>query len=200
MNNSNIPQLSKKERRLLKREQKEEERQRKARKQKIKSIIIVAVITVLFIGALTLFFLNTTPAEDKNTNLSNQGAPKVAIEKKFHDAGQVSMADGNVVKTFEIKNTGQGDLKISKMQTSCMCTSAVLIVGDKKSPKFGMHKNSAFWSETIPPGQSGFLEMTFDPAFHGPEGTGSVMRAVYFSTNDPKNQEMEVRLSADVIQ
>lgn len=80
-----------------------------------------------------------------------------------------------------------------------MCTTAILTVGDKKSTKFGMHKNPAFWSETIAPGQTGFLEMTFDPAFHGPEGTGSVMRAVYFFTNDPEQKEMEVRLSADVV-
>lgn len=200
MNNLDNPQLSKKERRLLKREQKEQERQRKIKNKKRKTVIKVAVISLVFIGALTFFYLNSTPAENGNIASSNQGAPKVAIEKKFHDAGQVSMADGNVVKTFEIKNTGQGDLKISKMRTSCMCTSANLTVGDKKSPKFGMHKNSSFWSQTIPPGQTGFLEMTFDPAFHGPDGTGSVMRAVYFSTNDPEHKEMEVRLSANVTQ
>ncbi len=98
----------------------------------------MTAISIAFIGVLTFFYLNLSSADNANKASTNQGIPKVEIENKLYDAGQVSMADGNVVKTFEIKNTGEGDLEISKMRTSCMCTSAILTVGDKKSLKFGM--------------------------------------------------------------
>lgn len=79
-----------------------------------------------------------------------------------------------------------------------MCTTAKLKVGDKESPEFGMHDNSVFWSQKIAPGQVGYLDVAFDPAYHGPQGTGPVVRAIYFSTDDPQNKTSQVRLLADV--
>jgi len=61
-----------------------------------------------------------------------------------------------------------------------------------------MNKRST--SQKIPPWETGFLEITFDPAFHGPQGTGPVVRVVYLSTNDPNNKKTEVKLMANVIQ
>ncbi len=131
--------------------------------------------------------------------LTGEGRGKIEINPLEHDAGTVSMAEGLVEKTFEIKNIGEGDLKIDSILTSCMCTTARLKVGDKVSPEFGMHTNSTFWSQKITSGGTGFLEVTFDPAFHGPQGVGPVVRVIYLSTDDPQNQRVEVRLSAKVI-
>lgn len=108
------------------------------------------------------------------------------------------MAEGLVKKTYEIKNTGGGDLKIDKIWTSCDCTTARLKVKDKESPEFGMHTSSLLWSQKIAPGETGFLEATFDPAFHGPQGTGPAVRIVYLSTNDPQNPKAEAKLFANV--
>jgi len=120
------------------------------------------------------------------------------IPQKEYDAGTVSMADGKIKYTYKIKNAGVGDLKISSIWTSCHCTTAKLTIGDKTSPEFGMDKR--FTSQKINPGETGFLEVTFDPVFHGPQGTGPVVRAVYISTNDPNNKKTEVKLMANVIQ
>ena len=43
------------------------------------------------------------------------------------------MANGLAKKTVKITNQGDGDLKISRMQTSCMCI-VVVDVGGKRSP------------------------------------------------------------------
>lgn len=192
--------LTKKEKYFLKKEKKEQERFQKIRRQKIKKIFVISLISllaVLIVGGAVFGIVNYLSKKEAG---GNQGIPKIEINPEKYDAGTVSMADGLVKHTYEIKNTGEGDLKIMDIKTSCMCTTARLKVGNKESPKFGMHNNPKFWSQKIAPGETGFLEVTFDPAFHGPQGTGKAVRAVYLSTNDPKNEKVEVRLIADVVE
>lgn len=184
--------LTKRERYLEKKKIKEEKKLRLQRKQKTKKIIIVSFI--IAISAIIIIFSTT-----KIVNKINQGTPKMVISETEFDAGEISMADGPLIHSYEIKNDGDGDLKISAIETSCMCTTSVLKVDDKTSPEFGMHGNPVGWSEKIAPGQTAELEVTFDPAFHGPSGTGPVTRAVVFETNDLKNKEAEVKLSAHVV-
>jgi len=62
-----------------------------------------------------------------------------------------------------------------------------------------MHTNSLLWSEKIPPGETGYLDVVFDPAFHGPEGTGNMIREIYFTTNDVNNKQATVRLLINVV-
>ncbi len=187
-------QLTKQERRLLKKQQKEQERMLLLRRKKIKKVLLVSLPILLLVGIIMFFVVNYTPEEN------HPGTPRMEIPVSEYDAGTVSMADGLVKHTYEIKNTGEGDLKIDNIWTSCDCTTAKLTVGDKESPEFGMHTGPAFWSQKIAPGQTGQLEVIFDPAFHGPQGTGPAVRAIYLSTNDPENKKAEVRLLANVIQ
>jgi hypothetical protein len=191
MDTFNQNQLSKKERKLLKRQEKENERLLLTRRKKIKKISMITVSLALIAGGIVFGAISYSPAK-------TQGAPKMEINPLEYEAGTVSMADGLVNRAYEIKNTGNGDLKIRDIKTSCMCTTALLRVGDIKSPTFGMHDNSTFWSQKIVPGQTGFLEVSFDPAFHGPEGAGQAIRIVSFSTNDPQNEKAEVKLLANV--
>lgn len=185
--------LTKRERRLLKRQQIENERLLSSRRKKIKKVIFILLPVILIAGGIIFSLLNYSPAE-------NQGNPKIEIAQKRYNAGTVSMANGLVKHTYEIKNIGDGDLEIERIWTSCHCTTARLRVGDKESPKFGMNNNPVFWSQKIAPNEVGQLEVIFDPAFHGPQGTGPVVRVVYLSTNDKQNVKAEVRLSANVVQ
>lgn len=185
---------TKKERYLLKKEKKEQDRLIKTHKKKFRKVIkisVISLVAVLIVGGIVFGIVKSV----KNRNL---GDSKVEITELKYDAGVVSMTDGLVKHTYEIKNIGKGDLKIKKIRTSCMCTTARLRVGDSISPEFGMH-DSFSWSKRITPGGTGFLEVTFDPAFHGPEGTGLVTRAIYVSTNDSENKELEFLLTADVV-
>ncbi|OGZ34866.1 MAG: hypothetical protein A3A94_03145 [Candidatus Portnoybacteria bacterium RIFCSPLOWO2_01_FULL_43_11] len=183
--------LTKKERKLLKRQEKENERLRLAQRKKTKKIIAIGLPLISIIGGIVFGLMSYSPAK-------TQGAPKMEINPLEYDAGDISMANGPINYTYEIKNTGDGDLKIKDIKTSCDCTSAVLRVGEIKSPTFSMHTDSSFWSSKITAGETGFLEVVFDPAFHGPEGTGQAIRVVSFSTNDPRNEKAEVRLTANV--
>lgn len=192
-----IAQSNKRKKYLLKRQEKEQRLILLARRQKIRKI--VTLIGIVFVGGTILAGIGYFIFGMTNTSQENSGLPQIEIQPLEYDAGTISMAGGLVKYTYEIQNRGEGDLKIDKIWTSCMCTTARLKVGNKQSPEFGMHNNPPLWSEKITPGETGFLEVTFDPAFHGPKGTGSVVRAIYLSTNDPKNQKAEVRLLANVV-
>lgn len=188
-------QLAGKEKYLLEKEKKEEERLRKQKNKKAKKTAVFVFPIVLLAGGLFLM-INLLPEKNQT------GIPKIEIVPSEYDAGEVPINGGLVKKTFEVKNTGFSDLKIENIWTSCMCTKAVLKVGDKTSPEFGMPEhgsNPAFWSEEIKPGETGQLEVIYDPAAHGPEGTGSVVRAIYLATNDPEKTKAEILFSANVI-
>lgn len=158
----------------------------------VKLTIFIVAGTVL-IATLLIFGLNGRDASGQGT---------MELSPKEYDAGTVSMAADTVKKTFEIKNVGQGDLKITAISTSCMCTTARLKVGDKISSEFGMTgmgDSPAFWSQKIAPGEKGYLEVTFDQAMHGEAGLGDIIRAIYISSDDPQQKRAEVRLIANVI-
>lgn len=129
------------------------------------------------------------------------GAPNIEANPAEYNAGVVSMKNGLVKYTYKIKNSGDGDLKINGIWTSCMCTTASLKVGDKKSPEFGMpghQANFVGWSEVMPPGAEGDLEVIFDPNAHGPEAVGEAIREIYISSNDSDSSQTKVRFIADV--
>lgn len=150
---------------------------------------------LLIIGGVTFAAIKFSSSSSDNDNQT--GTPKMEISPSEYDMGAISMAAGKIIKTFEIKNTGEGDLKIDSIRTSCHCTTARLKVGETTSSDFGMD-GSTFWSQKIAPGQIGYLEVTFDPAYHGPQGLGSAIRAIYFESNDSQNKQSEVRLIANV--
>ena len=187
----NNQELTKKEQYLLKKQKKLEERNKSARDEKNKSRIKLILIGLIFVGT-GYGLANGFPQ-------NNQGTPKIEIVPLEYNAGVASMADGLVETTFEIKNTGDSDLKITEIKTSCMCTTAVFKLDGKSSPEFGMHSDKLFWSQKIAPGQTGYLDVAFDPAYHGPNGTGNVTRVVYISSNDPQNRKIEAKLMVNVI-
>ena len=191
-------QSTKKEEYILRKKQKEEARLRQIRSRKIKKMAAIFLPLVLIVGGAAFGIVKISSRGDGGTPNQN-GSPRMEISQEEYDAGKVSMAAGLVEKTFEIKNSGKGDLKIENIVTSCHCTTAVLKVGDKESPEFGMTNSNPFWSQRIAAGQTGYLEVIFDPAYHGSEGLGPVVRAVWFATNDSKNKKAEIRLLANVI-
>ncbi len=184
-------ELTKKEQYLLKKQKKLEERNKSARDEKNKSRIKLILMGLIFVG--------TSYVLANNFSQNNQGTPKIEIAPLKYDAGVASMADGLVETTFEIKNTGNSDLKITEIKTSCMCTTAVFEVDGRSSPEFGMHSAQLPWSQKIAPGQTGYLDVAFDPAYHSPNGTGDITRIIYISSNDPQNRKIEAKLMVNVI-
>jgi hypothetical protein len=81
--------------------------------------------------------------------------------------------------TFPIQNMGNQPLLITRVVTSCGCTTAALS------------------SSVIPSGQRADLQVTFDPNFHA--AAGPVVRLVWLETNDPDMPLVELRLDANVV-
>lgn len=196
MENINQEELSSKEKYLLKKKNKEEKLLKKERSKKIKRTVWISFLSI--VGVLLVF--GVVLAGYKYFSSSGDGSnSKIEVLSKEYDAGSVPIEGGLVTHTFEIKNIGEGSVEINKIWTSCMCTTAKLRVGGDTSPEFGMHTNSLFWSKEIPPGETGYVDVVFDPAFHGPTGTGPITRAIYVSTNNPDNENIEFLLSANVV-
>lgn len=178
---------------LLRKEEKDKERLQSDKRKKNKKIIKIVVPVILVAGLVVLAFVFLGGGAGDAV-----GAAKIDISPSEYDAGNMPIGGGLVKHTYEIQNTGEDNLKISRIWTSCMCTTAKLRVGDRESDEFGMHDNPLFWSEEIAPGETGYLDVSFDPAFHGPGGTGNVVREVYLTTNDPQNKKAKAKLFVTV--
>lgn len=127
--------------------------------------------------------------------LSGLSAPKISVSPLTYDFGTISQDE--VSTTAYIENEGDSGLVITGISTSCGCTSAVLIVRGRPSPVFGMHDNPQGWSETIEPGETAVLEVTYDASLH--PDNGPVLRIVYIRSNDPSAPEVEIELRANVV-
>jgi hypothetical protein len=151
----------------------------------------LAFILLVAIGAIFILL-----GDDKN-NDEISGIPKLKISETNYDFGDISMSNGLAKHSFEIKNYGDGILEISSISTSCMCTTVILDVNGKKSPKFGMPghgSNPMFWSEKINPGETAILEATFDPLAHGPDATGPITREIIITSNDGGQKGINSRI------
>ena len=81
-----------------------------------------------------------------------------------------------------------------------MCTTATLITSDGKAGPFGMagHALIPEINKTIAPGEEAYIEVTFDPAAHGPSGTGKIRRVVYVEQGG-SDKPLELVFEANVI-
>jgi archaellum component FlaG (FlaF/FlaG flagellin family) len=92
----------------------------------------------IFIGfALLFMYAGLASAQQKEAIIS-------VIDSAVFDFGDVKEADGPVTHVFKIKNTGELPLVITKVDTSCGCTSATKT------------------NEPIAPGKQGEVKATFD--------------------------------------
>ena len=102
-------------------------------------------------------------------------APRIAFKEGAWDFGKVK--EGVALShEFVFKNTGDADLVIEKVRTSCGCTAA--LVSDK----------------TVAPGREGKIGINFDTRSYA----GKVTKYVYVDTNDPAEPNKELTVTADI--
>jgi hypothetical protein len=154
----------------------------------------VVIITVLIL-ALAVFF-GTRMGETIQVTTDTQVA--ISVDSNRYDWGTIDLNGGIVSKSFAIENSGSILLKLYDVKTSCMCTTAQLKTTEKTSNKFGMHEKSSSVFE-VKPGETAELVVEFDPAFHGPSGTGPISRTITMNTNDAKNPTLSFNLTATVV-
>lgn len=121
--------------------------------------------------------------------------PELTIDTVHKRLGDISQAAGDISTDFLLTNTGDGNLVIKGMDTSCLCTTAEIINGDEVGPTYGMgsHGNPQGWSTTIEPGHDAILRVTYDPNAHG-KFNGPVTRTVSILSNTPI-QEARISLN-----
>ena len=110
-----------------------------------------------------------------------------------HNFGDVSQSKGIVSFLTSITNDGESDLVIDGIVTSCMCTTANIIVDGEESPTFGMHAKPSSWKQVIKPGEEARLKINYDPNAH-PELRGSVTRVITLSSNDPQYPKKDIKV------
>lgn len=169
-------------------------------KQSTTSFIFFGIVFVLVatVGGL----LYTAKNNGANTADSSFSSSTLSAPESFYDFGAISMAKGNVSRVFSMRNEGEEPLRISKVYTSCMCTTASLIdeAGARRG-YFGMPGHgggSSAANVTLKPGETIKVETIFDPAAHGPSGVGLAQRSVYVETNSRTQPKVELSFSANV--
>lgn len=148
--------------------------------------IVGPVVAIILLGAFALIAFSRPTGGQNNQTASNSALS--AAEANF-DFGAISMADGKVAKTYKIKNTTNEPITISRVFTSCMCTTATLIRGSKKEGPFSMPGHGGYApeiSQVMAPGEEAEIEAVFDPAAHGPAGVGPADRKVFVDSSDNK--------------
>lgn len=129
-----------------------------------------------------------------------QAESTLMAETALYDFGEIPIDGGVVTTVFTLTNTGDEAAELAAVYTSCGCTSAVLELADGTTiGPFGMPGHGAVpeVEGRIAPGASVAVRVTFDPAAHGPQGLGSIMRAVNIHTRDGSTTEL--RITADVV-
>ncbi|MDP4222639.1 MAG: DUF1573 domain-containing protein [Bacteroidota bacterium] len=106
-------------------------------------------------------------------------APVFTVESTTVDLGKIAGSTANNVE-FKFTNTGKRDLIIRNIRASCGCTAV----------------QQGTQGQAIKPGESGSIKATFNSGSY----TGKVTKAIYVNTNDPKNSEVVLMLTADVDQ
>lgn len=162
-----------------------------------KNVIVGVVFVIVVVGALFLWG-RQTPREVAATPGSTQ-ASMFEVAKSSFDFGSISMRAGKVKHSFSIKNGSSTPVRITKLYTSCMCTTAELITAKERVGPFGMPGHGFGGSEVnvmVAPQEEATVEAVFDPAAHGPAGVGSIERAVYVETEN--GVPVELRFTAQV--
>jgi len=76
------------------------------------------LFTLLFVGLITL----TANAQEKTTATVDPNAPAFEFESEVIDYGKIEYK-ANGLRTFKFKNIGKSPLIITRIQSSCGCTT-----------------------------------------------------------------------------
>lgn len=155
----------------------------------------IFLIIVLLGGAYLLLEGSNKGSKPIATYSANtKERPQVKIEKTSSDLGKIKVADIKE-KDFIVKNTGNKDLQLYNISSSCNCTTGQIIYQGKAGKEYGMHKQSEEIISVAPQTEVK-IRVIYRPYLMPVYGT--VEREVYISTNDPKNPKLIFKIKAFV--
>lgn len=108
-----------------------------------------------------------------------ENAPVFKVENATVDLGKIKGSTQNEVE-FKFKNDGKSDLQLRFIRSTCGCTAV------QQGPQ----------GVGIKPGELSTIKAVFNSGSYN----GKVTKAIYVYTNDPKNSEVVLMLTADVEQ
>ena len=149
----------------------------------IKILIGAIVLTLVIIAGLAFLASKNSQSQTKLGLVEG-----VTANPGFYDLGAVPINGGVVEKEYEVVNTTGSKIVLKKIVTSCMCTQAAFKMGENQTKFFGMEGHgdaNAPVNVEIPSGETGKVITRFDPAAHGPQGTGPFDRVIYLTFSDP---------------
>lgn len=159
--------------------------------------VILAAIgasVLLIVGAIFVLGKDNSPKRE------TLGTASMTIDKTLEDFGSMR-ADEERTATFTITNTSDAVLRVWNIATSCDCTFATIAIDGKETGEFNMpmHTSSSLknWIGEVASQKTALLKVTYRPKVM--PVTGQVSRQVTFSTNDPKNETVEVSIKANVL-
>ena len=163
-------------------------------------ILVCVIIAGLFVWGY--FSKGGTTASVQGADEPNSTASKslLTVSEKFYDFGTISMKNGIVNKEFTVTNTGDKDITVSTVLTSCMCTTVLIVApdGSTKGP-FGMAGHGGSVppaNEIIKAGESRVIRVVFDPNAHGPAGVGPIDR--FITLTDISGNVLQLEIKANV--
>lgn len=128
--------------------------------------------------------------------------PIISLSPDFYDFGDVIQKKGKVFTNFTLKNEGESDLVIDRLETSCGCTFASIVFKGEEGPLFGMdghgNENPTDWKIVIPPGEQAQLKVMYDPSVHK-DFRGPATREIFVFSNDPIDFEKKVKIELNQI-
>lgn len=160
-----------------------------------KIFIGIIILTVIALAGAIFFLTKSSPAKP---NLEKTVGAKIETLETSFDFKDIQYSNGHAIHEFKIKNTGDKQLQVANLKTSCTCTQTYLKSTKGNGPSFSMHSQSD-WVGKLAPGEEAAVVVDFDPAFHGPSGVGPISRIVSFETNDPDKPYVEFNFSGNVV-
>ena len=150
--------------------------------------ITVVVIILISLGIFSL--KNFQPIKSQNDssdglkekiNLAKESKVGIQISPAKKDLGRVIY--GDIAKTeFTLANFSRDSLAITRVSTSCSCTSAEVV------------------KEKLNPDEDTKVKVSFNPAIHGDDtDVGEVTRTIYIDTDNPNFKQITAVITARVV-
>lgn len=130
---------------------------------------------------LELGYTNIVDLEGGINNYKKEIVDEVSILPLTQDLGDVIYGDVATTQ-FEFTNFTKEELKITRISTSCGCTSAKIV------------------KDVLAPYETTILNVSFDPAVHKDDtDLGELTRTIYIETNNDSFSKIESTITANVI-
>lgn len=148
-----------------------------------KIIIAIMAGVIFLVGGLALWLTsNATGNGSQGSFIPNVQAQGLDINPTtIMDVGDIAYTGGVVSRSFDVKNDSGKDLKLRKIVTSCMCTTAEFTVDGTSTNFYGMEMNgdlNPLINVNFPADSTGQVIFKFDPAAHGLAGIGTFDRVI----------------------